>query len=135
MGIIFSNITKISIGVLAIICLYLFTSRGYIQRDLEIAESNLITLQTSLSQQSNTIEFLEKSQLSMNNSVQELLTKNSDINNRLSISLEKVNELRSKEKQRVFQEPYQRGNVATDMLNERMSAIITQTNRSDNSVN
>lgn len=129
---IFSRVYQITIGVLGIGCLimYLLLKQSY--ADNVTLKINNSKLENSLKMQSETIDYLKDSTTNLNETLKILAKANDNSTYQLSVSTKEINELRSKEAKRAIENPYERGNFATDMLSKRLQSITRKTNTDSN---
>ena len=116
--------------VLVIISSFLYISNVKLDRDNNTLKTNTTILEQSLYSQNKTIEFLKDNTSNVNEALNNALSKNEVVRNKLTESLREVSLLRSTESRKSYEQPYQRGIFNTDMLTQRLQSITRETDTS-----
>lgn len=116
--------------VLVIISSFLYISNVKLDRDNSTLKANTNILEQSLYSQNKTIEFLRDNTSNVNEALNNALSKNEVVSNKLTESLREVSLLRSTESRKSYEQPYQRGIFNTDMLTQRLQSITRETDTS-----
>lgn len=116
--------------VLVIISSFLYISNVKLDRDNNTLKTNTTILEQSLYSQNKTIEFLRDNTSNVNEALNNALSKNEVVSNKLTESLREVSLLRSTESRKSYEQPYQRGIFNTGMLTQRLQSITRETDTS-----
>jgi len=113
-------------------CMYLYVCNNSLENDNNILVSNNLILNQAIVTQKESISVLEKTITDNNSLISDITSKNNYSNKLLSESIAEINELRIMENKRAIENPFMAGNVASDMLSKRLSAITSTEDRSTN---
>ena len=129
---IFSRIYQIIIGVLSIACITFFIQLKILKYENDSLKSNTLRLGDSIIAQDSTIDYLRESSSQLNKNIYILTKSYDESSNQLNLSIKEINNLRETEAKRAINNPYERGNFATDMLSKRLQSITRKTNPDTN---
>lgn len=129
---VFNKLSKYLLIALLISTTLLYAQTRSLKADNLILKNNVTTLKDSVATQSLTIESLQKDREALSNSVQSLVKGHSEISHSLFQSLDELSKLRATEAKNAIEHPFERGNSASERINNILLSIGTPEDTSRN---
>lgn len=116
--------------LLSVVCVSLLVSSTVLyfkvdrlESDNKVLTTNNVLLENTVKNQKYELDRLISDKVLLNNNILTLTSNNDKLNEQLSIQMNEINQLRLEENKRALENPFNAGNIATESINNRLSAI------------